>query len=103
MRVYTHGQAKERLDRLSSWSLDNDHIVRDIRAPSYMDALRWLTAIADHAEGLEHHPDVHWVYTRLTFRLTTHDAGGLTDKDFELAARIDGVVDEGFGSPAVKP
>jgi 4a-hydroxytetrahydrobiopterin dehydratase len=45
--------------------------------------------VATVAEVLNHHPEVSWVYNRVTFRLSTHDAGGVTERDLELARRID--------------
>ena len=48
-----------------------------------------MNRVAEAAEALDHHPDITIEYTKVTLRVTTHDAGGLTANDFELATRID--------------
>lgn len=57
----------------------------------FMDGLGFVTRVAALAESANHHPDVLLTYPRVTLMLTTHDAGGLTDKDFALAAEIERV------------
>jgi len=54
-----------------------------------LDALRLVNRVGRLAERLQHHPDIQIRWNRVTFSLTTHDAGGITDKDLELAQRID--------------
>ncbi len=58
---------------------------------NFLDGLGFVTRVADLAEKAGHHPDVLLTYPRVTMSLTTHDAGGLTDKDFALAAEIERV------------
>lgn len=79
-----------------TWIERDGALCREIRTPDFMTAYHIVSAIVPVAEGLNHHPDIAlgWGYVRLT--LTTHDAGGMTDKDRELAARID-LVTKPFG------
>jgi 4a-hydroxytetrahydrobiopterin dehydratase len=66
---------------------------RDLRFPSFMDAIRFIDRVAVVAEDADHHPELSNVYWNVGIRLTTHDAGGITERDVELARAIDGVVE----------
>lgn len=70
------------------WIQQENALCREIRTPDFMAAYTMVGALVGPAEGLNHHPDLAfgWGYVRI--RLTTHDAGGVTGKDFELAAAI---------------
>jgi len=59
-----------------------------LRAPSFLDAVRLVTMVGEQAEALDHHPDVDLRWRTVTFTLSTHSAGGVTEKDLELARRI---------------
>lgn len=83
-----------RLSELPEWRRDGDSIVREHRAPTVRAAVALIGRIADLAEGADHHPDLTWVYTSLTIRLSTHDAGGITRRDLHLAACIDDVLSD---------
>jgi 4a-hydroxytetrahydrobiopterin dehydratase len=76
----------------SQWTRDGDAIVRDLRFPDFAAAMAYVNRVAEVAEAANHHPDVlvhGWNNVRLT--LSTHDAGGLTQADVEMAGRIDDV------------
>ncbi|MBO2454668.1 4a-hydroxytetrahydrobiopterin dehydratase [Actinomadura barringtoniae] len=77
------------LDKLPSWSRDGAEIRRQMKAPSFMAGIELVAAVARAAEDADHHPDIDIRWRTLTFALSTHSAGGLTGKDFELAQRID--------------
>lgn len=64
-------------------------IVREFAFPDFVHAFAFMTRVALEAEKRNHHPDWSNVYNRVTIALTTHDAGGLTERDFELARAID--------------
>ena len=75
------------------WELiDGTRIRRELTLGSFVEAFGVMAQVALWAEKLDHHPEWSNVYNRVTIELTTHDAGGLTDRDFELAARIDQIV-----------
>jgi 4a-hydroxytetrahydrobiopterin dehydratase len=80
---------------LSSWRRDGDAIVRELRFPSFMDAIRFIDRVALLAEEADHHPELTNVYWNVGVRLTTHDAGGVTERDIALARAIEGVVGQG--------
>jgi 4a-hydroxytetrahydrobiopterin dehydratase len=74
------------------WRREDDQIVRDLEFKDFAEAMAFVNRVADLAEEANHHPDilVHgWNKVRLT--LTTHSEGGLTENDFEMARRIDGL------------
>ena len=74
------------------WRQEDESLVRDYEFKDFAEAMAFVNRVADAAEEANHHPDilVHgWNKVRLT--LTTHDSGGLTEKDHALARRIDGV------------
>jgi 4a-hydroxytetrahydrobiopterin dehydratase len=64
---------------------------RTFELPSFRDAIAFVGRVADLAEEANHHPDIAISYKKVTLRWTTHSAGGLTDLDYELAARTDGL------------
>lgn len=79
------------LERLPDWSGGPDAISRTVHAPSFLAGIRLVGAVADAAEEADHHPDVDIRYRDVTFRLSTHSKGGVTEKDLALARRIDGI------------
>ncbi len=75
----------------AGWVLspDTKAISKTFRFRGFRDAIAWMTRVAFEAEHLNHHPDWSNVYNRVEVRLTTHDAGGLTAKDIDLAQRME--------------
>jgi 4a-hydroxytetrahydrobiopterin dehydratase len=80
----------ERLASLPGWTREEDEIVKIFELPTFPDAITFVTRIADRAEAANHHPDLDIRYRKVRVALSTHDAGGLTDKDFDLATEIEG-------------
>ncbi|MFA1543649.1 4a-hydroxytetrahydrobiopterin dehydratase [Actinomadura monticuli] len=78
-----------RLRELPGWARDGNAIRRQVRAPSFLAGIDVVTDVARAAEDADHHPDIDIRWRTLTFTLSTHSAGGLTGKDFALAAAID--------------
>lgn len=78
---------------LPAWTQEGDTIVRAVKAASFMGGIRLVQQVAEVAEDLDHHPDIDIRWTTITFRLSTHSAGGLTSKDLRLAADIDKLAD----------
>ena len=74
------------------WTQDGDSLVRTVEAPSFLEAIDVVRRVAEVAEEADHHPDIDIRWRTLTFRLSTHSEGGITAKDLELAAQIDGLV-----------
>ncbi|MEX0835686.1 MAG: 4a-hydroxytetrahydrobiopterin dehydratase [Nitriliruptor sp.] len=80
------------LAELSGWERDGDAIVRELRFETFRDAIAFIVRVADVAEAADHHPELANVYSKVEVRLTSHDVGGITDRDVSLARAIDGVV-----------
>lgn len=74
---------------LPGWTVEDDRLVRSLKFERYLAVLDFLERMAPVAEQLSHHPDVIWRYDRLEIALTTHDVGGITHLDAELAHRIE--------------
>jgi 4a-hydroxytetrahydrobiopterin dehydratase len=74
------------------WVLEGKFIHREIVFKDFVEAFSFMTAVAIIAEKLEHHPNWKNVYNKVTIHLNTHDADGLTKKDFQLAKGIDQII-----------
>ena len=70
------------------WERSGDEIIRTVRFPEFMDGIRFIARVADLAEAADHHPDIDIRYRNVRFALSTHDEGGLTEKDLQLARQI---------------
>ena len=81
----------ERLAALPGWERIGDEIVKTFEFHSFTEAIFFVDRVADEAESVHHHPDLDIRYNKVRVALTTHDQGGITDKDFALAVDIDGV------------
>jgi 4a-hydroxytetrahydrobiopterin dehydratase len=79
----------EELQKLADWTLQGDQIERHLKFENFVDSMIFVNKVAEIAEEEGHHPDIRIVYNRVTLALTTHDSGGLTQKDFQMAHRID--------------
>lgn len=88
--VFTEQEVRERLEeQLPRWVYDDGHLVRVFETGNWQRTMLLANGIGFLAEAAWHHPDLHLSFPALTVRLTTHDAGGVTAKDFELAFRIE--------------
>jgi 4a-hydroxytetrahydrobiopterin dehydratase len=74
------------------WIAHEDGLERTYELASFREAIAFVTRVADLAEAANHHPDIGISYRKVTLRWTTHSAGGITDRDYELAQRSDGVL-----------
>lgn len=75
------------------WERDGDSLVAQVKAPSFLEGIDHVTKVAQVAEEMDHHPDIDIRWRTLTFQLSTHSKGGITDLDTTLAERIDAIVD----------
>ena len=90
MKALKETEVKEFLsENLRNWSLAGDHIKRDLKFKTFVEAFSFMTAGAIEAEKLDHHPDWSNVYNSVTIKLRTHDANGITQLDFDLAKTFD--------------
>jgi 4a-hydroxytetrahydrobiopterin dehydratase len=77
------------LGRLAGWSKRSGVISKTFTLSTFPAAIAFVTRIADAAESAQHHPDIDIRYTKVSIALSTHDSGGLTQKDIDLAAVIE--------------
>ncbi len=89
MSTLDESTINEALADLPGWQLDGDHIRREYRFDGFREAIAFINRIADAADAADHHPELTNVYSTVSVALTTHDAGGITDKDLELAREIE--------------
>jgi 4a-hydroxytetrahydrobiopterin dehydratase len=75
-------------------SADGKAIVRSFTFKDFSEAFAFLTRVALHAEKVDHHPEFTSVWNRVDFRLTSHDSGGVTERDMQLAEAINGLANE---------
>jgi 4a-hydroxytetrahydrobiopterin dehydratase len=72
-----------------AWKRQGDRIDKTVRLKDFRAAMAFVNQVADLAEGLNHHPDISISWNRVQLAVSTHDSGGLTDLDFELARAVD--------------
>jgi 4a-hydroxytetrahydrobiopterin dehydratase len=82
-------QIKMGLKEIPEWTKRNRAITRTYRFKDFVAAMKFVNAVAKLAEKAAHHPDIDIRWNQVTLTLTTHDQGGLTDKDFALARQAD--------------
>lgn len=83
----SEAELKKALEELSGWSIKAGKLHRQYQFKSFVEAFGFMTSLALVAESMGHHPEWFNVYNRVTIDLTTHDAGGITTKDVELARK----------------
>lgn len=77
---------------LPCWTVDGVCLVRVVEGDAFSQAIDWVVAVAAEAEAMGHHPDIDIRYRQVTWRLTTHAVGAITELDISLARAIDGIV-----------
>ncbi|GAB2992515.1 4a-hydroxytetrahydrobiopterin dehydratase [Amycolatopsis acidiphila] len=93
-KLLSEDEIMEALTRLPHWKREGDALERTAELGSFPQAIQVVNRVAEVAEGADHHPDIDIRWRTLVFRLSTHSAGGLTEKDVSLAGEIDGIVDD---------
>jgi 4a-hydroxytetrahydrobiopterin dehydratase len=88
------GDGEMAMDIPDGWTLEDGGkaLVRSYKFKDFSEAFAFLTRVALHAERQDHHPEFTSIWNRVDFRLTSHDAGGVTERDVALAEGIDGLV-----------
>lgn len=88
--LLTPAQVEEALASVPGWAASgNTAITKTFRLADHITAMGFVTRIAMAAEVMNHHPDLRIVYNRVEVSLNTHDAGGVTQRDIELAKKIE--------------
>jgi 4a-hydroxytetrahydrobiopterin dehydratase len=84
-------EIQARLGKLVGWTVSQGKLHREYSFADFVHAFGFMASAAVQAEALAHHPEWSNVWNRVTVDLTTHDAGGITEKDFELAAAMEAI------------
>jgi 4a-hydroxytetrahydrobiopterin dehydratase len=92
MPALTPEQANSLLETLPDWKIESGELVRVFKFEDFLAAMRFVNKVAELAETAGHHPDLDIRYNKVRLALVTHDAGGLTKKDFDLAHQADKAV-----------
>lgn len=92
MGKLTEQEIAEHLQKLEGWKYAGGAIEKSFKFKNFKQAFSTMTRIAFECEAQNHHPDWSNVYNNLTISLNTHDAGGITEKDFRLAESIEEIV-----------
>jgi 4a-hydroxytetrahydrobiopterin dehydratase len=77
------------LGKLAGWSRRGDALMKTYTFTAFADGIAFVGQVAKVADRLDHHPDIDIRYTKVTLTLSTHDAGGVTESDLQLAEEID--------------
>jgi 4a-hydroxytetrahydrobiopterin dehydratase len=91
MAVLSDEDVGARLGDLDGWERDGDAIARQFQFKDFVGSVDFVNRITPLAEEMNHHPDLAISWNKVTVTLSTHSEGGLTENDFELASKIDGV------------
>ena len=86
---YLEADARQRLFFFEGWTFKDNGIFKEFTFRDFTDAFSFMTRVALASEKADHHPDWSNAYNKVSIRLTSHDSGGITDLDFQLAEKID--------------
>ncbi|MGA7318529.1 MAG: 4a-hydroxytetrahydrobiopterin dehydratase [Silvibacterium sp.] len=92
MPILSRDDVREKLKLLPNWREEQDEIIRQVAFPDFVAAMDFVNAVASKAEAAGHHPDIEIRYNKVRLALVSHDAGGLTQRDFDLAAAIEALL-----------
>lgn len=94
MEKLNESQIKAGLTKLTGWTYENGYIITSYKFKDFRETFAVMTRIAFECEAQNHHPEWENIYNSLTIKLNTHDVGGITQNDFDLAARIESIVNQ---------
>ena len=83
-------QINTNLSKLSGWIFENESILKQFQFKDFMEALSFVNAVGLESEKMDHHPDIlMFAWNKVKITISTHNAGGVTEKDFSLASKIE--------------
>ena len=88
MTLLSESEITQALSGLDGWEEDENQIVKQFKFKNFVESMGFVTKVGILAERMDHHPDILIEYSKVTITLSTHSAGGLTEKDFNLANQI---------------
>ena len=100
MRKLSDAEIARALEGLDGWSRDGDKLLREFRFADFVAAFSFMAGVALVAERMNHHPEWFNVYGTVRVHLATHDAGGITSKDLELARAMNAIASTSVALPA---
>ncbi len=86
-------EVEQSLAQFPAWTEMNGEIQRTFQFDNFIESMKFVNAVAQVAEQDQHHPDILIRYDKVTLTVSTHDAGGITDKDFALAGTVNALFD----------
>lgn len=89
MKKYSQTEILAKLNTLPGWSLEEGFITKTFVFKDFSEAFGFMSRVALISEVIAHHPDWSGVYNKVTLKLNTHEVGGITDKDFDFAQRVE--------------
>ncbi len=89
----TDTEIQKNLEQLNGWTVENGKLHKELQFDTFVTAFGFMVQLALIAESMNHHPEWFNVYNRVTIDLMTHDAGGISELDFELAKHADALCD----------
>jgi len=89
IRTFSEREIKNKLNNMKDWEYSDNVISKSFNFNTYMDSIKFISQLADLAEAKNHHPDMTVGWCKITISYSTHDAGGLTILDFEMAESTD--------------
>jgi 4a-hydroxytetrahydrobiopterin dehydratase len=92
MSVLSAATVVERLRSLPQWKLEGKEIVREFTFADFAAAMIFVNRVAERAEKAGHHPDIDIRYNKVRLALVSHDKGGLTERDMQMASAVDGLL-----------
>lgn len=91
-RLLSEAEITQQASSLPEWQVVNQELKRTFKFNDFIEAIAFVNQLVQPAESLGHHPDISISYNKVIISLTTHDAGGLTEKDFELAQALSALI-----------
>lgn len=89
LRKLVETEIRERLKSLNAWSLDQGKLYKEYKFKDFVAAFAFMTKVAEAAEAVAHHPEWFNVYDTVQVHLSTHEVGGISERDFDLARKMD--------------
>lgn len=88
MSILSASSLQEKMRTLPQWKLEGKELVRRFEFPDFVSAMHFVNAVAEKAEAAGHHPDIDIRYNKVRLALMSHDSGGLTERDIDMAQRL---------------
>jgi 4a-hydroxytetrahydrobiopterin dehydratase len=82
-------QIEQQMKNIHGWTREDNAIKKDWEFADFTEAMQFINRVAELAEEHDHHPELYNVYNKVSLKFSTHDAGGLTERDFRIATDID--------------